>query len=76
MFFKWITNITVNNNKQRVFDPIYFKEILHLITRKLVYNIFFVGNRKGIDKKWRLKALLVLPMNESTYVVKKHVLKK
>jgi glycosyltransferase involved in cell wall biosynthesis len=68
-FFKW-TIVLIKNN--RLYDPIYLVEVLNNITRNIVFDVYFRSNgRKGINKKWRLKALLFLPFKELVFVVRK-----
>ncbi|MCI2228383.1 glycosyltransferase family 2 protein [Polaribacter sp. MSW13] len=69
-FLKW-TNIILKNNN--CYDSKFLKEIINEIIRKLVYNIYFVGGREKIDKKWRLKALFILPLREFLFVVRKKI---
>ena len=71
LFFKWIKTLISNNYKSNFFSDKYLKKTLQKIVRSVVYHIFFVGSRNNIDKKWRIKALFILPFTEKIYVFKK-----
>ncbi|TXD49114.1 glycosyltransferase family 2 protein [Polaribacter sp. IC073] len=71
-FFKF-TNILLKNNN--CFDSKYLEEVINKIRRQIVYNIYFTGIRKKIDKQWRIKALFVMPYKELTFIIKKKLIK-
>lgn len=74
LFFNWINTLLRRNKKTQLFDQLYLKDVLDKIIRNIVYKIFFVGNRENIDKLWRAKAFLILPVNEKIYVTFKKMI--
>ena len=74
VFFKWINILLRGNKKTQLFDQLYLKDVLDKIIRGIVYRIFFVGNRENIDKLWRVKAFVILPVKEKIYVMRKKLI--
>ncbi|ANW96311.1 hypothetical protein AXE80_08480 [Wenyingzhuangia fucanilytica] len=74
LFFNWINILLRENKKTQLFDQLYLKDVLDKVTRGIVYKIFFVGNRENIDKLWRAKAFLILPVKEKIYVLRKKLI--
>ncbi|OIQ22725.1 glycosyltransferase [Lacinutrix sp. MedPE-SW] len=73
LFISWQKKILSLNNKSEVFNSKELKNILHTTKRAVIYNIYFVNGFKGINKEWRLKALLKLPVEDFFYVTKKKI---
>ncbi|WP_435415251.1 glycosyltransferase family 2 protein [Polaribacter aestuariivivens] len=71
LFFEWKKQLIKQNKRLKVFGNKPFKTILEKIVDSLIYSIYFVGDRKAIDKKWRLKALFILPLRKILYILKK-----
>ena len=71
-FFKWVKVLKSKNNVTNVFHPVYLNKELNTINRRIVFNLFFVKNgREGINKLWRIKVLLVLPLEEKVFIINK-----
>ncbi|TDW47148.1 glycosyltransferase involved in cell wall biosynthesis [Flavobacterium sp. 270] len=69
LFFKWIKQLDHNNRRLKIFSQKELREVLRMIKRKLVFELYFEKTSIGLDKKWRLKALAHLPINEMFFVV-------
>ncbi|CAM4152977.1 glycosyltransferase family 2 protein [Gillisia hiemivivida] len=76
IFLKWLNNLLLVNIKQPIFDQKELTKILETLKRNFVYDLFFTNKRNGIDYLFRLKILLVLPINEIFFVLKKKMIEK
>ncbi|MFY0714756.1 glycosyltransferase family 2 protein [Seonamhaeicola sp. NFXS20] len=70
-FFKWLTQILRINKTQQVFENKELKEVVQVLKRRFVFEIFFTNNRVGVDYKLRKDILFILPFNEKCFVVNK-----
>ncbi|MFQ3296162.1 MAG: glycosyltransferase involved in cell wall biosynthesis [Polaribacter sp.] len=70
LFMLWTKRLLKNNT---CYDDKLFKQVINRIIRNLVYSIYFKGNRKSINKFWRLKALFVLPFKEFVFIIRKKI---
>lgn len=70
IFLKWIDELYKSNLKSKVYPPKELKLVLKRIKRTLLFSLFFKKTEIGIDKSWRIKALLKLPLDDFLYVSK------
>lgn len=70
LFFKWIKQLALQNKKQKIYSQKELINILSVINRRLVFELYFEKTTIGLDKKWRLQALTYLPLKEIIFVVK------
>lgn len=73
LFFKWIKALIKINKEQGIFDTDALLEILEILKRQFVFELFFTNNRKGMDFKLRKEILVALPIREKFFVVLKKV---
>ena len=70
-FFKWLNQLMKINKKQKVFGHIELIEVIVVLRRKLIYEIFFTNIREGIDYTKRKEILSSLPFKEKVFVIVK-----
>jgi glycosyltransferase involved in cell wall biosynthesis len=78
LFFKWIKQLARKNKQLQIYSQKELSDVLQIIKRRLVFQLYFERTTIGIDKKWRMQALAYLPIEELLFVVKgktKEVLK-
>ncbi len=75
-FFKWLNNLLLVNKKQLIFDQKELTKTLATLKRNFVFDLFFTNKRNGIDYLFRLKILLILPVTEKIFVLKKKIVEK
>jgi len=68
---KWFAEIRLNNIKLRVFDNLEFKNILRILNRKIIFDVFFTNRREWVTKKIRKELFKELSFNDACYVIKK-----
>lgn len=70
LFFKWIKQLALKNKRLKIYSEKELNDILKLIKRNLVFELYFEQTSIGLDKKWRLQALAYLPIEELLFVIK------
>lgn len=70
-FFGWIENFKVENEYNKVYDPIELEKVLFSLRRVLVFQTFFSNKREGLTKTKRGKIFRILPIKEKIYVFRK-----
>ncbi|MFL1012232.1 glycosyltransferase family 2 protein [Flavisericum labens] len=70
LFFKWLKELVLLNSIKKVYPQKEFKEVIKRIKRSLLFSLYFKNTTIGITKKWRLKALFKLPLQDMIYVLK------
>ncbi|MCK0180160.1 glycosyltransferase [Flavobacteriaceae bacterium S0862] len=70
-FFKWLHQITQINKTQKVFGNKALIDVVAIIKRKFVFELFFTNARVGIDYNKRKQILKTLPFSEKIFVLNK-----
>lgn len=70
LFLKWIAELYKSNLKSKMYPFKELKLVLKRIKRTLLFSLFFKKTEIGIDKRWRIKALLKLPLDDFFFVSK------
>lgn len=70
LFFKWVKQLSFKNTKLNIYSEKELNNVLQLIKRRLVFELYFEQTTIGLDKKWRLQALAYLPIKELLFVIK------
>jgi len=68
-FFKWIKQLALKNKKLKIYSQKELNDVLQIIKRRLVFELYFEQTAIGLDKKWRLQALAYLPIEELLFVL-------
>ncbi|WP_348823507.1 glycosyltransferase family 2 protein [Flavobacterium aestuarii] len=79
LFLKWIKELLQLNQKNNSYPHKEFKSVIKRIIRSILFSLYFKKTSIGIDKKWRLKMLFRLPLEEIFYILEikfREVLKK
>lgn len=63
LIYEWFKELIQNNSKMNIFDNLQFKNVVFQIQKKIVFDIYFTNNRKGINKKKRIAFFKYLPLN-------------
>ena len=70
LFFKWLKQLVLINKKLKIYSQKELEDVLKIIKRRLVFELYFEHTSIGLDKKWRIQALAYLPIEELLFVVK------
>lgn len=70
LFIKWLKELTLLNNKQKVFSEHELKIVLNEMLKSLLFTLYFKSTDIGINKKWRIKALFKLPFKNASFILK------
>lgn len=70
-FFKWLHQITQINKTQKVFANKALINVVAIIKRKFVFELFLTNARVGIDYNKRKQILKTLPFSEKIFVLNK-----
>jgi len=70
LFLNWIKKLSYLNRKTNVFSQKELEKVLKKIKRKLLFSLYFNHTNIGITKKWRIKALFKLPLQDALYILK------
>lgn len=71
LFHKWISELKKLNKKNRMFSQIELEKVLKTLKEKVLYAVYFSNNIAGINKKWRVKSLFKLHLNDLIWVIGK-----
>lgn len=72
-FLKWLKALKALNFKKHIYSQKELERILDKIKSALLFSIYFKKTNIGITKKWRLKALLNLPIGDASYIIKRKI---
>lgn len=70
LFLDWIKDMILLNSKSEVYPQKEFQKVLNRIKKDLLFSLYFKKTTIGIDKKWRKRALMKLPMMDALYILK------
>lgn len=70
LFLNWIKELSFLNRQTNVFAQQELEKVLKKIKRKLLFSLYFKNSSLGINKKWRIKALFRLPLQDALYILK------
>lgn len=70
LFFKWIKQLSLKNKKLKIYSQKELIDVLQIIKRRLVFELYFEQTSTGLDKKGRLQALAYLPIEELLFVIR------
>jgi hypothetical protein len=65
-----LKELALKNKSLKIYSEKELNDVLQLIKRNLVFEIYFQQTTIGLDKKWRIQALAYLPFNEMLFVVR------
>jgi hypothetical protein len=72
-FFNWLTMLIEVNREQNIYEQKAFIDVIKLLKRKFVFDLFFTNKRNNIDYNARKEILKILPFNEKNYVLKNKI---
>ena len=72
-YLKWLQQIRRENASQNIFPQKEFVEVLESMRSSLILNVFHKKSNIGLNKNWRLKALLFLRKKEVQEIISKKV---
>lgn len=70
LFLKWLNELILLNRKSKIYAPDELKKVLKIIKRSFLFSLYFKDTSIGITKKWRIKALLMLSLQDALYILK------
>jgi len=69
LFFNWLKKLLEVNRIQNIYEQKALSEVIDILKRSFVFNMFFTNKRNNIDYNLRKEILKILPLNERAYVV-------
>lgn len=70
LFFKWIDELNSFNIRNQIYSPIELKKVLKIIRRSILFFLYFKETSIGITKKWRIRILFSLSINDLLFILK------
>lgn len=70
LFLKWLDELILLNKKTQVYAPVELKKVLKIIKKSILFSLYFKKTSIGITKKWRIKTLFILSLQDVLYVLK------
>jgi len=69
LYLKFLNKIIKLNNRQQIFDTVELKKVVSEIKTQLIFKIYFYDSGLGITKKWRVKALFKMSIQDILKII-------